>query len=478
MRQIINKILFLCTLSALILLSFSAYPKYGHANHSFKHNDDNNKLNIVIILADDLGYGDLGGYFGGKARTPHLNRLAQEGMLFTDFHSNGPMCSPTRAALMTGRYQQRLGIERALPTDWEDRGIGSDENKNVITIAEYLKKEGYKTGVFGKWHLGKHPSANPTLHGFDEFRGLTCGCGDYFSKIDRNGFKDWWHNKELSFQEGYATDVITNNSVKFIEANKNEPFFLYVAYNAIHFPWQTAEDYNLEIRREGEDFTSIYPGHKSKLGPHKPKQIPNVLYKMIEDLDKGVDHIMNSIREQGLDQNTLVFFTSDNGGYLSYAGEVWPQVGSNGILRGQKGQVYEGGHRVPAIVWWPEKIAPLSVCSETVLSFDILPTILDILEIPFPEKDSPNRIDGISLRPLLIENKKINFRTLYWRMANQKAVRSGDWKLIFNNQSDDYELYNLKNDIGETNNIASKYPDMVHQLKLKLEVWEEEVDNK
>ncbi len=464
-------------LSISIIPTFEAIPKSGNDINATEFTRESNKPNIILILADDLGYGDLGGYYAGKAKTPNLKRLAHEGLLFTDFHSNGPMSSPTRAALLTGRYQQRLGIEEALPTDWNDKGIGDEKNKNEITIVEYLKKEGYKTGIFGKWHLGKHPSANPTLHGFDEFRGLTCGCGDYFSKIDRNGYKDWWHNKELSFQEGYTTDVITNNSVKFIEANKNEPFFLYVAYNAIHFPWQTAEDYNLEKRREGEDFTSNLPGPKSKLGPHKPEEIPNVLCNMIEDLDKGVGRILNSIKEQGLDKNTLVFFTSDNGGYLSYANKVWPQVSSNGILRGQKGQLYEGGHRVPAMAWWPGKIAPLSVSNETVLTFDILPTILDILEIPFPEKDSPNWIDGISLKSLLIENKKINSRTLYWRMANQKAVRSGDWKLIFEKQSDGYELYNLKNDIGETNNIAFKYPNMVHQLRLKLEEWEEEVDN-
>ena len=433
--------------------------------------------NIIVILADDLGYGDLGGYFGGQAKTPHLNRLAREGMLFTDFHSNGPMCSPTRAALLTGRYQQRLGIERALPTDWNDKGIGDNKNSKEITLAEYLRGKGYKTGIFGKWHLGKHSIANPVFHGFDEFRGLTCGCGDYFSKIDRNGFKDWWHNDTLSFQEGYATKVITDNSVRFIKKHTKEPYFLYVAYNAIHFPWQTAEDYKLEVRREGENFTRIYPGLQSKLGPHKPEDVPSVLVKMIEELDMEIGHIVETLREVGADKNTFVFFTSDNGGYLNYSNDIWPEVGSNGVLKGQKGQVYEGGHRVPAIAWWPGKIAPHSVCDKTTLTFDLLPTFLDLLGIPFPSKDSRNAIDGVSLVPLLFENKPIARRSLFWRMENQKAVRQGDWKLIFLNQDAAPELYNLRKDIGETNNMASRYPEKVLQLKSKLEAWETDVDN-
>lgn len=434
--------------------------------------------NIIIILADDLGYGDLGGYFGGQAKTPQINRLAREGMLFTDFHSNGPMCSPTRAALLTGRYQQRLGIERALPTDWNDKGIGDKENSNEITMAEYLRDKGYKTAVFGKWHLGKHSAANPVLHGFDEFRGLTCGCGDYFSKTDRNGFKDWWHNDTLSFQEGYATEVITDNSIHFIKKYKEEPYFLYVAYNAIHFPWQTSEDYNLEVRREGEDFSCIYPGPQSKLGPHKPEEVPSALVQMIEELDSGIGRIIKTLKEEGMDKNTFVFFTSDNGGYVDYNNDLWPEVGSNGMLKGQKGEVYEGGHRVPAIAWWPGKIAPRSVCDKTAMTFDFLPTFLDLLEIPFPSKDSPNAMDGVSLVPLLLENKPIQPRTLFWKMEDQKAVRQGDWKLIFFNQDADPELYNLRKDIGETNNLASRYPEKVTRLKSELKAWEKDVDNK
>lgn len=429
------------------------------------------KPNIIFILADDLGYGDLGGYFGGDAHTPNIDRMAREGMLFTDFHSNGPMCSPTRAALLTGRYPQRLGIESALPTDWEDEGIGSEENKKEKTIASYLKSEGYSTALFGKWHLGKAPNANPVLHGFDEFRGLTCGSGDYFSKMDRNGFKDWWHNDQLEFQDGYATHVITENATEYIEENKSNPFFMYVAYSAIHFPWQTADDGDKEVVREGEDYTSIYPGPQSKLGPYQPEEVPPVVVNMVEELDQGVGQILEAIRKQGLAENTFVFFTSDNGGYLSYADEVWPVVGSNGPLRGQKAQVYEGGHRVPAVAWWPGMIQPLSVTDETTMTFDLMPTVFDILEMKKPRENGPNGLDGMSLLPILTEGDQLDERTLYWRMDTEKAVRDREWKLIIN-EDNSTELYNLKKDIGEENDLVNQFPEQVVLMKEKLAAWE------
>jgi arylsulfatase A len=448
-------------------------------------NDTGNELpNIIVILADDLGYGDPGGYYGGRAETPHLERLAQEGMLFTDFHSNGPMCSPTRAALITGRYQQRLGIDGALPGGWESpgvgliQGIGSSDNDQEITMAKYLKQAGYSTGFFGKWHLGNHHSANPVLHGFDEFCGLMSGCGDYFSKLDRFGYRDWWHNDKLVFQEGYTTNVITDNSVNFIKENKNNPFFLYVAHLAVHFPWQTPEDGNLETRKEGEDFTGNYPGPNSKLGPHQPDDIPEILIRMIQELDSSVGRIISTLRELGLDRNTLIFFTSDNGGYLSYSGNTWPVVGSNGPLRGQKSQLYEGGHRVPAIAWWPGKIPALSVTGQTVMTFDILPTVLDILEIEFPEKGGPNAFDGTSILPLLLRGESLQPRTLFWMMRNQKAVRNGQWKLIIPGAESKPELYNLYYDIGETNDLADDYPETVSKLISELESWENDVISK
>lgn len=193
-----------------------------------------NPPNIVFILADDLGYSDIGAY-GGFAKTPNLDRLADEGIKFSDFHSNGVVCSPTRAALLTGRHEQRMGIEQ--PLGQKVLGHAESEAKNEITIAQYLKKLGYTTGIFGKWHLGNRPESNPIHFGFDEFRGLLSGEIDYYSKLNRWGEPDWWYNDKLKHEEGYVTTLITDHAVRFIEENHSQPFFLYVPHLAIHFPW-------------------------------------------------------------------------------------------------------------------------------------------------------------------------------------------------------------------------------------------------
>lgn len=430
---------------------------------------ENEKPNIVIILADDLGYGDLGGYYGGKAKTPNIDRLAREGMMFTDFHSNGTMCSPTRASLLTGRYSQRLGVETAARNV-----LDLPENINEITIADYLGESGYATGIFGKWHLGQPPKGNPINFGFDEFIGFHSGCLDYFSKYNRYGVYDWWHNNELLYEDGYVTDLISEHSIQFIKDHKDEPFFLYVSHLGIHFPWQGPEDSNMETRRKGEDFTSNNPGPQSKLGPHTPEEVPSTLVEMIEEVDASVGHIIKFLREQGLDQNTLVFFASDNGGYTNYHGNTWPKVGSNGPLRGQKTDVLEGGHRVPAIAWWPGKIPALSVSDQTIMTMDILPTVLDVLNINTPPKDSPNFIDGISVLPLLLKNETLTPRILFWRINNKKAARQGPWKLVV--QNDSVKLYNLDHDIGETTDLKAEHPKLVDELIHKLSDWELEVE--
>lgn len=438
--------------------------------------------NIVIILADDLGYADLGGRWGGQAHTPHLERLASEGVRFTDFHSNGPMCTPTRAALLTGRYQQRLGIERAYAIRGResDRGIAAAGNETEITMATYLRQAGYATGVFGKWHLGKHPAANPVHHGFNEFRGLTCGDGDYFSKLDRFGDRDWFHNEKLEFEEGYTTTVITDHASRFVEENARRPFFLYVAHLAVHFPWQTPEDRHGPIRRIGEDYTSGKPGADSKLGPHKPEEVGAVMQQMIEELDRSVGAIVASLRKQGLERRTLVFFTSDNGAYRYYldpdyidpaSKEIpdpdWPRIGSNGPLRGQKTQLYEGGHRVPAIAWWPGRITPGSVTTDTIMTMDILPTVLELVGIDAPAIDSPNALDGVSFASVLLRGARLDPRTLFWRTPTQRAVRRGRWKLV------DDELFNLADDLRETRDLAGARPEIVDQLVLEFEKWEQ-----
>lgn len=437
------------------------------------------KPNIVVIMADDLGYGDLGGAWGGTARTPHLDRMAGEGLRFTDFHSSGTVCTPTRAALMTGRYPSRLRIEKAFNhrfnfDGWQDRGIAADHNRSEITIATYLRRAGYATGIFGKWHLGKNIAANPVRHGFDEFRGLTCGCGDYFSKLTRYGEADWWHNDALEFQPGYATTVNTDNAVRFIEQHAARPFFLYVPYSAIHFPWQDPDDDGKMLRRPSAETGK--PGAAPKVGPHAAAEIPAVAQRMIEEIDNGVGRIMAAIRQQGLDRSTLVFFKSDNGGYnaYSYQGKSI-LVSSNGRFRGGKGQVYEGGHRVPAIAWWPGRIAPGTTTAETAVTMDLVPTLLDLARVDLPAAGGSNALDGVSLVPLLLRSEALAPRTLFWisppDQAGQtrRAVRQGPWKLV------EEELYNLENDPAETRDLASDRPELVRELKAKLRNWERDV---
>ena len=425
------------------------------------------KPNFVLILADDLGYGDIGCYGNRTNRTSNLDLLASEGMRFTDFHSNGPMCSPTRAALLTGRYQQRMGIESALSKN--EKGLSRRE----VSIAERLRDAGYATAIFGKWHLGDRLEDNPVHQGFDEFRGHTYGDSDYVSHVDRHGDPDWWHNQKLENEEGYNTTLLTDHAVRFIEENKDRPFFLYVPHSAIHFPWMTPDDPG--HRELGKDYTrwrADIPTAFSKLGPHK--NVGPVVKRMIEALDKSVGRIIAELKRHGLDKNTFVFFTSDNGGYLHYSGLHRGEISSNGVLRGQKGDVFEGGHRVPAIAWWPGKIKPGPVTHQTAMTIDLMPTYLDLAGLEAPAAGSPHALDGTSLTQLLFKARSLPERTVFWRMGKRRAARSGSWKLVLLEKGSPM-LFNLDNDIEETNDLAVQKPELVRKLRHAYEQWETDV---
>ena len=420
--------------------------------------------NIVLILIDDLGYGDLGAYGSSVNRTPHIDRLAREGLRFIDFHSNGPMCSPTRAALLTGRYQQRFGreFESALSHQTQfDRGLPLD----AVTIAEVLKGAGYATAMYGKWHLGYHPPFTPVNQGFDEFRGLLSGDGDHHSHIDRSGRKDWWRNDEIEMESGYTADLLTRDAIDFIERHKARPFFVYVPHLAIHFPWQGPDDRN-GYRVEGRDYNNL-----SKLGQLESKDVAAKVKEMVEAVDASTGRIVAALEKLGLERNTLVFFASDNGGYLTYEGG-YHNISSNGLLRGQKTDVYEGGHRVPAIAWWPGRIEP-GICDATTATFDLFPTFAEIAGADLP--DAAPRLDGVSLTKLLFERKAPSARTLFWRMREKRAVRRGPWKLVRLGE-DPPELFNLDADIAESRNLASGQPGLVTELLSALSAWEADVD--
>jgi arylsulfatase A len=409
--------------------------------------DSLERPNIVLIMADDLGYGDISCYGSRKINTPNIDALAKGGMKFTDYHSNGAVCSPTRAALLTGRYQQRAGIEGVIYAKGPTRqtGLALEET----TFAEVLKKRGYATGIFGKWHLGYNVEFNPLRQGFDEFRGYVSGNIDYHSHIDGAGFDDWWKNLEKVPEEGYCTELITKYGIDFIKRHKDEPFCLYLPHESVHSPYQGRNDAPQRL-----------PGGK-KGKTAKGKEIARAYKEMVEVMDEGVGKIVETVKRLGLEYKTFIFFCSDNGATKN---------GSNGELAGFKGSLWEGGHRVPAIAYWPGRIKPATVTNQTVLGMDMFPTMVSIAGA----KNPPGlNLDGVDLLGMLTQDKKLPDRTRFWRYRKQKAVRKGPWKLLV--QGEKVRLYNLDDDLGEKKNLAGTKPDTVKILQAELAAWEKEV---
>jgi len=425
-------------------------------------NEDYPKPNIVFIMIDDLGYGDIGCYGSKINSTPNIDRLAAGGILLTDFHTNGPMCSPTRASLLTGMYQHRFGkkFERAISgkTDFDD-GLPQE----VVTIAEVLKDAGYSTGMYGKWHLGYHEPFLPTNQGFDEFIGLGAGDGDHHSHIDRWGRKDWWYNDKLKMEKGYSTELITEHSIEFIKRHKDKPFFLYVSHLAVHFPWQGPSD--PPHRVEGKDYTN----DKWGIIPNKNNVSPHVK-AMVESVDSGVGMIMKTLSSLGLEENTLVIFTSDNGGYTHYADSHF-NISSNGPLRGQKTEIYEGGHRVPFIAYWTGKIIAGSISEAVIMTMDIFPTFLNLADVEIPVNV---KLDGMNVLPQILGNETLPARSVCWKIGDEKAIRKGKWKLCMFEQ-DRRELFDLSIDIGESKNIADENSVVVDLLIAEYNQWEKDV---
>lgn len=405
--------------------------------------------NIVFILIDDLGYGDLACYGSARHATPHLDRLAAEGLRFTDFHSNGAVCSPTRAALLTGRYPQRSGIEAAIGFNRE-QGVPLAQTM----IPELLAPAGYHCGVFGKWHVGHVSRFGPNDQGFHESQ-VSNNNPDYHSHVSRDGNVDWWRNQRLADEPGYLVERVTRHATRFIADNRSRPFFLYVPQLAVHFPFQGPRD--PPHRTIGKTWDG-----EAKYGPLPRSEFPRAYREMIEAVDASVGAIVAAVDAAGLRERTLILVCSDNGAY------AW--VGSNGALRGQKGDLHEGGHRVPALARWPGRIAPGRVTAETALTMDVLPTLLAITGAP----RSPGlRLDGVDLSPVLFQGARLPPRTLFWRDADEKAVRRGPWKLVTRQAR--AELFNLTDDIGERDNRAAAQPALVRELQGELAAWERDV---
>ena len=403
------------------------------------------KPNIILILADDMGYGDAGCYGGKHLQTPAIDTLADRGLRFTDFHSNAPVCSPTRAALLTGCYQQRCGIEGVISAkNHREKGL-SLEN---VTFADLLKTAGYRTAVFGKWHLGYEPRFNPRYQGFDEFVGFVSGNIDYHSHIDQAGVEDWWQDVELIPEEGYSTDLVTSHGLSFIQRHKDKPFCLYLAHECPHYPYQGPND--------PADRTVGKP--EPILGRRKDR---TAAYKeMMESMDTSIDRIVRKINSLDLEKETFIFFCSDNG-------PTGP--GSSGPLKGKKGSLWEGGHRVPGIAYWPSKIRPGTVTNETALTMDLLPTLASLAGLSPP---TTLKLDGVDLLPLMVGEQPLSERSLFWRFKNDCAIRKGPWKLI---NGESQSLFHLDDDISETTNIIRKEQERGKSLKQELMNWSRKI---
>lgn len=430
----IDEILSVYVIAVLVLLSC---PQKSNALPG-KTTQVDRRPNIIIILADDLGCGDMSLY-NGWINTPRIDQMAREGVRFTDFHSNSSVCSPTRVAFMTGRYQQRVGIVDVIVGTRDKHGLEPSE----VTISGLLKKAGYKTAIFGKWHCGTDLRHNPTNHGFDEFVGFLIGGSDYH----RHG--SWMDGKQRKDQPGYTTHIITERSVDFIKRNKDHPFFLYVAHAAVHNPYQTPSD---------------TPENRPKVKQRGREHVRPKYKIMLNELDKGVGQILDTLKECDLDENTFVFFFSDNGS-VKMGANVRP-------FRGGKFSNYEGGHRVPAVARWPGRIEAGWTSDELIVGMDLLPTVMDIAHIDI---SGIRPLDGISVKSHLLNQEDVPDRPIFFGYEPKlgTAMRYKHWKM--QTKKDVIELYDLSTDIKETTNVKDKYPERTKEMKAAIEKWKLEV---
>ena len=399
------------------------------------------KPNIIVIVTDDAGYVDFGFMGSVDLQTPEIDKLAESGVIFTDAHVSATVCAPSRAGLLTGQYQQRFGFE-ANGTGFGNSGdLGLDDN--IETLAEVLKKNNYKTIAIGKWHLGGSISDHPNNRGFDEFYGFIGGGRSYFpiknpSKklmLQKNGSK-------VNF-EGYLTDALGNFSVNSVEQNKDNPFFMYLAYNAVHTPMEAKEE------------------HLEKFKDH-PRQ---TLAAMTWSLDENIGKLRHKLDELNILDNTLIYFISDNGGAHNNSSNMGP-------LKGWKGNKFEGGHRVPFVISWTGKIPKNQKFDGLTSSLDIFSTSLAAAKI---DNTTNISLDGVSLLPYLINKKQGNpHDKLFWRKLEEAGVRVDNHKLI-RLKYFGYTMYDLDQDLGETQNLSKSNTLKLNKLIEELEQWETEM---
>lgn len=419
--------------------------------------------NVVFILADDLGYADLGCYGQKKIKTPNIDRLAAEGMRFTQAYAGNPVCAPSRCTLMTGYHTGHAQVRGNKQVGEGDAWLlGSTTTgqwplaEGTFTVGHLFQRAGYVTGAFGKWGLGRvGTSGDPQKQGFDHFFGYICqrqAHTYYPNHLWRDGQVSWIEENKDGAEKVYSHDLIAEEALKFIRSNRDRPFFLYVPFTIPHVALQVPQDSLGEYKDQWAD-----PAYDGKRG-YVPHKHPRACYAgMVSRMDKDVGRIMDQLQALGLDDNTLVIFSSDNG--PTYAGGS--DAGffeSAGPLRGLKGSVWEGGIRVPFIARWPGRIQPATKSDHVCAFWDFLPTCAELLG-----EQPPTDIDGVSILPTLLgrSEQQRKHRYLYWELDNQQAVRMDDWKAIRLQPAQKIQLFNLKTDLSEQKDVAAEHPDLV-----------------
>jgi len=410
--------------------------------------------NIVLILADDMGYSDVG--FNGcpDIPTPNLDSLAASGVRFEQGYVSASVCGPSRAGLMTGRHQQRFGCGENIPEEgWPDNPRCPDAGvpRTEQLLGELLKPAGYQTGVIGKWHLGMAEQLRPNQRGFDYYYGFLNGAHSY-TKAQKEwqsnpGFWPIFRNNEPMDYEGYLTDTFTDESVKFIERSRENPFFLYLSYNAVHAPWEA-------------------PGNVAERVAHIQDPKRRTYAGMLVSMDDGIGRVIQALKDNGVYENTLIVFLSDNGAPNNSRASSAP-------LRGNKGDTYEGGIRVPFLISWPAGIQPGTVYELPVSALDLAPTFVKLAGAP----SAKNGFDGVDLMPFLkgaTEGRPHDI--LFFRRDDDYAIRSKDWKLAWNNGAPTgtrtSELFNLADDPNERRNLIKEYPEQAAQLQKRFDAWD------
>lgn len=465
----------------LIIFIFVSLPLYAQQTEPSK--TDRDKPNIILINMDDMGHGDVEAYGGIEYQTPHINQLAAEGMRFTNFYAASPACTPSRAALMTGSYPNRVGLPQVL---YPNSDIGLNDSEE--TIASILKKVGYATGIIGKWHLGDAKEFLPLQHGFDYYYGLPYSNDMWPHNYENeplhasdsgtavwNTRKDWPRlpliegNKPIDYIESIEdqnmlTTWYTEKAVGYIEENKENPFFLYLAHNMVHVPLAVSDKF-------------------------KGKSNQGLFGDVMMEIDWSVGEVLNALKENDLEDNTLVIFTADNGPWLLFGNHG----GSTGGLRGQKGNTWEGGNKEPAIMRWPGVIPEGTVNHKLASNIDLLPTLAKISGAPLPEK----KIDGVDIFPLMRGDENANPREhlyFYYYGNSLDAVRKGKWKLVLPHtynalkeqgkdghpginriDSTGLALYNLRNDPGERYDVKEENPEVIEEIQELVEKAREDL---